>query len=115
MDISADSLRDATPAVLPVISGARWFGPDTRPLVLRIEVPLTREQMVATLYGVAGPDEIASDEGLCGCVAVTLLIEGLSALETRAAALRADELSGTVESPEFLARCRQRVRELLSP
>jgi hypothetical protein len=100
--------------VLPVIRGARWFGSESRPLVLRIELPLTSEEMAAALYGIAQPDEITSSEELCGCVAVTLLLEGLPALQERAARLRASELRSGVESQEFLDFCRQRVAGLLA-
>jgi len=99
---------------LPVVSGARWFGPEARPFALRIEVPLTFGEMVAALYGVVQPDEIGNDEDLCGNVAVTLLIEGLAGVESRAAKLSRDEQKGSVESPEFLASCRQRVAALLA-
>ena len=101
------------PAVLPVISGTRWFGPAPGKFVLRIEQPVTFDEMVAALYGVVEQDELVSDEDLCGCVAVTLLIEGLPALQARAAKLRRDEKRGAVESPAFLAICRQRVAALL--
>jgi hypothetical protein len=101
------------PALLPVISGTRWFGPAPGKFVLRIEQPVTFDEMVAALYGVVEQDELVSDEDLCGCVAVTLLIEGLPALQARAAKLRRDEKRGAVESPAFLAICRQRVAALL--
>ena len=100
-------------AVLPVISGTRWFGPVPGKFVLRMEQPMTFDEMVAALYGVVEPDEIVSDEDLCGCVVMTLLIEGLPALQDRAAKLRRDEKRGAVESPAFLAMCRQRVAALL--
>jgi hypothetical protein len=98
---------------LPVIRGSRWFGPDAGPFVLRIEVPVTAGQMAAAIYDAAQPDEIESDEELCGTVAVTLLIASLPALEARARRLRSDEELGTLESPVFLARCRERVAQLL--
>ncbi len=114
MERTNDEIPGNAHVALPVIAGARWFGPEVRPFVLRVEVPLTVEQMVAALYDVAQPDEISSDEGLCGSVAVTLLIEGLPRLEARATRLARDEQRGAVESPEFLAFCRQRVAALLA-
>jgi hypothetical protein len=114
MERTNDKILGNGPLALPVIAGARWFGPEVRPYVLRVEVPLTAEQMVAALYDVAQQDEISSDENLCGSVAVTLLIEGLPRLEARAARLAQDEHRGAVESPEFLAFCRQRVAALLA-
>jgi hypothetical protein len=114
MDSVTDQLAAESPVALPVIRGGRWFGPEPRPFLLRVELPLMLEEMVAALYGVVQPEEIDSDEDLCGCVAVTLLIEGLPALAARAARLRKAEQSGTVESPEFLDLCRQRVAALLA-
>jgi hypothetical protein len=115
MDSHIDRYMEDSSASSPVISGTRWFGPEHRPFVLRIEQPLTFDEMVAALYGVVELDDIVSDEDLCGSVAVTLLVEGLAALEARAAKLRRDEFSGAVESPEFLAICRQRVAALIGP
>jgi len=109
-----DQMQGNAPVSLPVIAGARWFGAQVRPFVLRVEVPLTLEAMVAALYGVAQQDEISSDEELCGSVAVTLLIEGLPGVESRAFRIAQDEQCGAVESPEYLALCRQRVAALLA-
>jgi hypothetical protein len=113
MDSQAGYRRDASSPLLPVIRGPRWFGPEHRPFVLRMEQPLTFEEMVAALYDVVQADDIASQEDVCGSVAVTLLLEGLAALEARALRIRSDEEHGAVESPVFLAFCRQRVAALL--
>jgi hypothetical protein len=110
----ADRVVDLVPSALPVIKGARWFGSEPRPFVLRVELPLTCEEMVAALYGIVQPDEITTSDELCGCVAVTVLLEGLPAVQQRAARLRASELRGGVESREFLGFCRQRVAGLLA-
>jgi hypothetical protein len=107
-----DRLQGEPPAGLPVISGAKWFGPENRPLVLRIECPVTFDEMVAALYGAAEAGDMASDEDLCGSVAVTLLIGGLPALRESAEQIRRDERRGAIVSLAFLALCRQRVAEL---
>jgi hypothetical protein len=114
--VDSDADRDVgqLPVALPVIKGGRWFGSEPRPLVLRVELPLTCEEMVAALYGIVQADEITTREELCGCVAVTLLLEGLPALQERAARLRASELRAGVASPEFLDSCRRRVAGLLA-
>jgi hypothetical protein len=112
VDSDTDRVSGKFPVALPVIRGAQWFGPEFRPFVLRIELPLTSDEMVAALYTVGQPNEIDSGEEVCGCVAITLLVEGLPALQARTARLRASELSGAVDSPEFLVLCRQRVAEL---
>ena len=114
MDRPSNKLPGNAQVRLPLISGPQWFGPGEEPFVLRIEVPLTAEDMVAALYGVVQPDEISRDEDLCGNVAVTLLIEGLPGVESRAAELTRDEQNGCVESPEFLDLCRRRVTALLA-
>jgi hypothetical protein len=98
---------------LPVITGPHWFGPEPRPFVLHLELPLTLDEMVAALYGVVEADDIASAEDVCGSVAVTLLLEGLTGLERRARQIRRDEERGALTSPAFLAFCRQRVAALL--
>lgn len=115
MNSEAERRLDADLRAGPVSGEPHWFGRDHKPFVLRVEQSLTFEVMVAALYGVAEPEDIASAEDLCGCVAVTLVIEGLPGLEARALKLRTDEERGAVESPDFLALCRQRVASLLSP
>jgi len=112
MHNQADRPRGKSTTGLPVINGARWFDMENRPLALRIECPLAADEMVAALYGTVEADEMASDEDICGSVAVTLLIEGLPALRERAEKISADERSGAIESPGFLALCRQRVAAL---
>jgi hypothetical protein len=99
-------------AGLPVISGPRWFDTENRPFVLRIECPLAFEEMVAALYGTAEAGDLASDEDLCGSIAVTLLVEGLTALRERARKIRVNERCGAIASPAFLALCRQRIAAL---
>ena len=106
-------LGEGPPPGLPVISGPEWFDGDGRPFVLRIECPLAFEEMVAALYGLIEAGEMQDSEELCGCVAVALLIEGLAGLQERAARIRRDERSGTIDSPAFLALCRQRAAALL--
>ena len=110
-----DRTRGKPAAGLPVISGASWFGTESRPLVLRIECPLAFDEMVAALYGTIEAGDMASDEELCGTVAVALLIEGLPALQDRAEKIRLAERRGAIESPAFLALCRQRVTALTRP
>jgi hypothetical protein len=113
MHNQADSSRDEPADGLPVISGTRWFDTQNRPFVLRIECPLAFDELVAALYGVAEAGDMVSDEDLCGSVAVTLLIEGFPALRERAAKIRVDERRGAIESPAFLALCRQRAAALI--
>ena len=100
--------------VLPVIRDARWFDPVDGAFIVRVECPLTLDEMVAALYGIVEESDIDDAEDLCGSVAVTLLTVGLSVLKERAVKIRRDELGGAIEAPAFLALCRRRVEALLS-
>ena len=97
-----------------MIRDARWFDPVDGAFIVRVECPLTLDEMVAALYGIVEESDIDGDEDLCGSVAVTLLTAGLSVLKERAAKIRRDELGGAIEAPAFLALCRRRVEALLS-
>jgi hypothetical protein len=99
-------------AGLPVISGARWFDPVSRPVLIRIECPLTFNEVVAALYNRADADDLASAEDLVGVVAVTLMLEGLPALMKHAEKIRMDEQRAAIVSPAFLTLCRQRAAAL---
>ena len=112
MHDQADDPRRELAAGLPVISGARWFDPVSRPVPIHIECPLTFNEVVAALYSRADTDDLANAEELCGVVAVTLLLEGLPALLKHAEQIRLDEQRGAIESPAFLTLCRQRAAAL---
>jgi hypothetical protein len=99
---------------LPVIRGPRWFGPEPKQFVLRAEIPVTFDEMVAVLYGTTEPDDLASAEDLCGAVVVGLVVQGLAAADSRAAEIRGTEHGANVESPEFLSLCRRRVAALIA-
>src|SRR5712692_10830963 len=95
----ADSRPADPPPPLPVITGSRWFEAEGRPFILRVELPLAFDEMVAALYGTTVPGDITGDEDLIGAVVVTLTLEGLPALAERAARIRRDEQRGAIESP----------------
>lgn len=78
-----DPTAHSRPVRLPVIKGDRWFDSEYRQFILCVEYPLSAEEMVAALYGVVEPGDIASDEDLCGSVAVRLSIEGLPGLRAQ--------------------------------
>jgi len=83
--------------------------------VLRIECPLSFDEMVAALYGVVEERDIEGDEDLCGSVVVAMLTGGLDGLKEQAARIRREELHGAIEAPAFLALCRLRVAALFGP
>jgi hypothetical protein len=103
---------DTDEARLPVVRGEAWFDMDGRPFTLRVEYPLSFDEMVAAVYGTADLADLVSDEDLCGSVAVALSLEGLPGLSARVSKLRHAEGDGSIESAVFLATCRQRVAAL---
>jgi hypothetical protein len=108
-----DPTPNTSPVRLPVVTGDGWFDSERKQFILYVEYPLSVEEMVAALYGVVEAHDIASDEELCGSIAVTLAIEGLPALSARATKIRLDEQRGTIQSADFLNECRERVTALL--
>ena len=111
--ILTNSAPESGPVRLPVVKGDGWFDSEHTQFILCVEYPLSVEEMVAALYGVVEPQDIATDEDLCGSVAATLSNEGLAALSVRAAEIHRDEEDGTVKSVRFLTECRERVTALL--
>jgi hypothetical protein len=99
---------------LPVIRGPRWFGSEPKQFVLRAEIPVTFDEMVAALYGTAGLEDLASAEDMCGSVVAALLVEGFQAFESRAEKLHRDDLAQRIDSPAFLSLCRRRVADLMA-
>lgn len=109
----SDRTPGTSPVQLPVITGDPWFDSEHRPFILCVEYPLSAEELVAALYGVADPQDITGVQCLCGTAAVTLSLEGLPGLAARARQIRHDEHDGTIESIAFLQLCRTRVAALL--
>ncbi len=112
---STDSTPDVEPVWLPVIKGDRWFNSEHRPFILCVEYLLSAEEIVAALYGVAEPQDIATDVGLRGTAAVTLSIEGLPGLIARAAdpppaARRHDRVDRLPPTAPKRQRCGQTAR-----
>jgi hypothetical protein len=105
--------HDGESCGLPVIRGPRWFGPEPKPFVLRAEIPVSFDEMVAAIYGTSGLEDLASAEDVCGSVVVAVLLEGLPALEVRSKQLRNNEAGIGVESAAFLGFCRRQVAALI--
>lgn len=92
----------------PVISGPTWFDP--APFVVRLEHPLTFDEMVAALYSTPYLTvvDIESAEDIWGYVASTVTERGMVALGGIAASIEA----GWVSEPGWLTACRQAVSAL---
>ena len=94
-----------------------WFETENRPHVLRMNVPLSADEMVAALYlehDRLTRAELASDQDVRGRIAVTIVIEGQPAVGHSARQIREAEESGSgVSAPAWLAFCRRRVAEVI--
>jgi hypothetical protein len=67
------------------------------------------------LYGDRGhlmPEDVGTDEGVWAHAAVAVVQDGLAAVEELARQIEAQEGSGTLAAPGWLALCRQRVAEM---
>lgn len=101
----------------PVV-GEGCFNPLERPYVIRMEVPVTAELMVAAIYGERDQlfdFDLASDKDLWEHVASGLVQEGLCRLEEWALEIREQRRLGTLAEPEWLELCRRRVADIIDP
>lgn len=102
-------------AVSPVIGDGCFNAPE-RPFLVRTEVPVTAEMLVAAIYGEREDlfdFDIADDDDLWEAIAFALVMEGFRRIEERALAIRSEHRSGTVAAPEWLRLCRRRVADII--
>lgn len=106
------SFNGPSPLSSPVVSGGTWFETADRPFVLRVERPMSFDEMVAALYG-AGltPGELATPAKVWGHVAVSLTAFGCTWIEHQADQITAAEAAGQLDdaAAEWLATCRDAV------
>lgn len=109
------------PITSPVIGGSQAFEIDNRHYLLRVEIPLTAEQMAAALYAYDHPSDARrvlpldteTDEDVWRHIAVVVVSDGLHAIENLAALEIPDqEIHGTLASPAWLRTCRRRTAEI---
>jgi hypothetical protein len=105
-----------TVPMLPEDTALAWFGPAGGGAVrVRAEAELTidAEAVAAALYAYAGspPGDFSGDTA-GELVAAELAVSGLGGLYRRAARIAAEEETGTLTAPEWLAVCRQYVSGL---
>jgi hypothetical protein len=101
-----------TAPVSPLFTGGRWFDAVGLPCLLRMELPVATEGMVAALYREYArllDTDLATDEDVWGRIAVVVVQDGLSKIWRTADEIRAQEQSGTLDAPDWLAFCRHRV------
>lgn len=101
---------------IPLLAGPRCFEARGRPCVLRMEVPIAAGEMVAALYGEHGrlhQRDLEDDEDIWMHAAVVLVQDGLAQVEQLADRLIEQERAGTLAAPDWLARCRRRVAEVI--
>ena len=100
----------------PVI-GEGCFNAPERSFLVRTDVPVTAEMLVAALYGEREDlldFDIAEDEDLWESIAFALVMEGFRRIEERALAIREEQASGTLADPEWLRLCRRRVADIIT-
>jgi len=96
-------------------AGSGLFDGEGRPLVVRMEVPLSAREMVAALYGEherLTQADLGTDQDVWRYVAVVVAQDGLHAIEQLTDAIGEQERCGSLVAPEWLAWCRRRVAEV---
>lgn len=103
-------------AVSPVFTGGRCFEDEGRPHLLRMEVPLSAQEMVAALYtdrDILRDDELGRDEDVWQHVAIVLVRDGLHTIQAQAAEILASDARNTPpEYRRWLEVCHRRVAEM---
>jgi hypothetical protein len=101
--------------VSPVFTGGDCFELEGRPHVLRMELPVSAEEMVAALYGEHGrlqEGDLETDEDIWRKAAIMIILDGLPVIEERADQILVEEARNALFHPEWLALCRRRVAEV---
>jgi hypothetical protein len=97
----------------PVVDGWPWF--DAQPFAVCINLPLSLDEMVAALYRahsyLESRDLVTSDD-VRGHVALEVVLAGLAAVQDTVESIGRLEAMGRIESADWLALCRQRVRDV---
>jgi hypothetical protein len=104
--------RPDTAPASPLFSGGSWLEANGRPCILRMELPIAADEMVAALYGEyqrLGLDDLASAEGVWAHIALVVVQEGLHEVEELAGKIREQAQAAALEAPEWLAYRRRRV------
>lgn len=92
----------------------KLFDDDGAQAILRMDLPLSFDDLVAALYATVVTDEdlTAADEDLRSLATVGVACTGLWGIRAQSDRIRREEADGIIESPDRLVRCRQRVREV---
>jgi hypothetical protein len=109
-----DRPASITVAISPVIGAPQWFEPGG--YVVRVERPMSYAEMVAALYDSAWlvADDLATPGDVWGQVASEVVSRGTASIQAAAAAIERAERAGAVDSPGWLAICRDRVASLVA-
>lgn len=102
-------------AASPVVGDGCFNAPE-RSYLVRTDVPVTAEMLVAAIYGEREDlfdFDIAGDADLWEGIAFALAMEGFRRIEDRALAIREELRSGTLADPEWLRLCRRRVADAI--
>ena len=106
----------AAPVTGPLLTaGSGLFDGEGRPLVVRLEVPLSAGEMVAALYGEherLTQADLSTDQDVWRYVALVVAPDGMHAIEQLADVIAEQERCRSLVAPEWLAWCRRRVAEV---
>jgi hypothetical protein len=119
--VTAEYERHRVPAAAsqsPVLAGgSSWFeyeGED-RPHLLRMDLPVSADEMSAALYrdhAILRDTDLAAGRHVWEHAALVIAMDGLTAIQDAAGAIRAQEQRGKLADPRWLALCRQRVTDV---
>jgi hypothetical protein len=101
--------------VSPVVGGDGCFEWEGRPHVLRMELPVSAEEMVAALYGERRALENGGLDDTVAAwqrIAIVIAFDGLDAVAEAADQILLHEVRGTLLGSEWLAVCRRWVSEM---
>lgn len=96
-------------------AGSGLFDGEGRPLVVRLEVPLSAREMTAALYGEherLTQADFPADQDVWRYVAVVLAQDGMHTIEHLADMIDEQERCSSLAAPEWLVWCRRRVDEV---
>jgi hypothetical protein len=97
-----------------LVGGPSWFEfeGEGRPHVLRMDLPVSADEMVAALYrdhAILHDTDLAVGRYVREHAALVIAMDGLNSVQDTVDLIRAQERRGELAAPEWLALCRQRV------
>lgn len=102
----------------PVLTGgSSWFEfeGEGMPHLLRMDLPVSADEMIAALYrdrAVLHGTDLGADCHVWEHAALVVALDGLNSIQDTVGEIRAQEQHGKLAAPEWLTLCRQRVADV---